>query len=235
MVNQILDDPRKGPSTYFQMVNTAFLQAAVATAHRNRIGILVDFLNRLADRANQAGRPFRILNVGCGPAVEIQRFLQAHPRPELLSFELVDFSEETLNWTKNRLSSLIGQIGKPVSIDYVHDSVHKLLKYRADSSRDDPREFDAVYCAGLFDYLSDKVCARLTSHFAARTCRGGKLLVTNVHSDNPEKFGMEHLLDWYLIYRDEAKMRSLLPPQSNAPHIFVDVTGVNVFAEADIV
>lgn len=96
------------------------------------------------------------------------------------------------------------------------------------------REFDAVYCAGLFDYLSDKVCARLLSYFASRSKPGGQLLVTNVHSDNPEKFGMEHLLEWYLIYRDEAGMSSLLPENSHAHRLYVDETGVNVFAEATI-
>ncbi len=233
MVNQILDDPRRGPSTYFQMVNAAFLQTPMAEAHRNRIVILVDFLNRLAEKARQAGRPFRILNVGCGPAIEIQRFLQSHPQPEFLSFELVDFSEETLDWTRNKLSSVIAQTAKPVSIDYVHDSVHKLLKRRIDPSHDE-REFDAVYCAGLFDYLSDKVCARLIGHFAARTHLGGMLLVTNVHSVNPMKFVMEHLLEWYLILRDEAGLASLLPPASREYSIFVDATGVNVFAEMTV-
>lgn len=235
MVNQILDDPRQGPSTYFQMVNAAFLQAAVVIAHRNRIDLLMDFLTRMADAARQAGRTFHILNVGCGPAIEIQRFLQNHPHPELLSFELVDFSEETLAWTREKLSSIIKQIGKPVTINYVHDSVHKLLKQRIDPASDSAREFDAVYCAGLFDYLSDKVCSRLTAHFAARTQHGGALLITNVHSNNPEKSGMEHLLEWYLIYRDEAKIASVLPLQSIARNVYVDATGVNVFAEATIV
>ncbi|MFZ1765905.1 MAG: hypothetical protein WAT68_04490, partial [Candidatus Nitrotoga sp.] len=91
MVNQILDDPRQGPSTYFQMVNAACLQNILAVAHRNRIDILVDFLKRMADTAQIAGKTFRIMNVGCGPAIEIQRFLQSYPHPEVLSFELVDF------------------------------------------------------------------------------------------------------------------------------------------------
>jgi extracellular factor (EF) 3-hydroxypalmitic acid methyl ester biosynthesis protein len=204
MVNQILDDPRQGPSTYFQMVNAAFLQNVLAEAHRNRIDILVDFLKHLADTARRAGKTFRILNVGCGPAIEVQRFLQSYPYPEVLSFELVDFSEETLAWTREKLSSIVTRIGKPVAINYVHDSVHKLLKRQIDSASDSAREFDAVYCAGLFDYLSDKVCSRLTAHFAARTRHGGTLLITNVHSNNSMKFFMEHLLEWYLIYRDEA-------------------------------
>lgn len=234
MVNQLIDDPRQGPSTYFQMVNTAFLQAAVALAHRNRIDILVNFLKRMADSARNEGRPFRILNVGCGPAIEVQNFLQSYPHPELLSFELIDFSKETLAWTKARLLSITNHIGKSVTIDYIHDSVHNLLKRRSTSTSTNAREFDAVYCAGLFDYLSDKVCARLMSHFATRTRHGGMLLVTNVHSNNPGKFGMEHLLEWHLIYRDEVKMNFLLPEQSSDRKIYVDATGVNVFAEVTI-
>lgn len=234
MVKQILDDPRQGPSTYFQIVNAAFLQSAAAVAHRNRIDILVEFLKRQADLAREAGRPFRILNIGCGPAIEIQRFLERYPHPELLSFELVDFSEETLAWTREHIEEIVRRTGKQVSVDYVHDSVHDLLKRRLNPAVAGIK-FDAVYCAGLFDYLSDKVCSRLLAHFAMRTCPGGTLLVTNVHSDNPEKlFVMGHLLEWYLIYRDEAKMSSLLPEQSTGKKIYTDATGVNIFAEATI-
>ena len=45
---------------------------------------------------------------------------------------------------------------------------------------------------------------------------------------------MEHLLEWYLIYRDEAGMASLLPENSHAHRLYVDETGVNVFAEATV-
>jgi len=234
MVIQMLGDPRQGPSTYFQMVNTAFLQNVLAVAHRNRIDILVDFLKRMADAARQAEKTFRILNVGCGPAIEIQRFLQSYPHPECLSFELVDFSEETLAWTRAKLTSITEQIGKPVTINYVHDSVHQLLKRRIDPASDNSQEFNAVYCVGLFDYLSDKVCSRLMAHFAARTHHGGTLLVTNVHSNNSTKFVMEHLLEWYLIYRDTATLAPLLPAQSATRKIYVDATGMNIFAEAII-
>jgi extracellular factor (EF) 3-hydroxypalmitic acid methyl ester biosynthesis protein len=235
MVNQMLDDPRQGGSTYFQMVNTAFLQSAVVVAHRNRIDILVDFLTRMADSARLAGKVFRMLNVGCGPAIEIQRFLQSYAHPEFLAFELVDFSEETLAWTREKLGAIMNEIGKPVTVNYVHDSVHHLLKRRLDLAADSTREFDAAYCAGLFDYLSDKVCLRLTEHFAARTRIGGSLLITNVHANNPERAGMEHLLEWYLIYRDEAKIAAVLPAKSIARSVYVDATGVNIFAEATIV
>ena len=235
MVNQMLGDPRQGPNTYFQMVNTAFLQASVVVAHRNRIDLLVNFLKRQADAAMQAGRVFRILNVGCGPAIEIQRFLESYPVPELLSFELVDFSSETLEWTRTQLTSIVGKIGKPVSISYVQDSVQQLLRRRSGFDPETTRRFDAVYCAGLFDYLSNKVCARLTAYFSERLRSEGRLLITNVHSNSSEKSGMEHLLEWYLIYRDEAEIASILPKQAVQHQIYVDATGVNVFAEASII
>jgi extracellular factor (EF) 3-hydroxypalmitic acid methyl ester biosynthesis protein len=234
MVNQILDDPRQGPSTYFEIMNTAFLQASAAAAHRNRIDILVGFLVRLAESARQAGRPFRVLNVGCGPAAEVQRFLQSYPDPELLSFELIDFSEETLAWTRERINSICGGLAKTVSIQYLRESVHQLIKRRLQSGSDENREYDAIYCAGLFDYLSDKVCAKLLSHCANRLHRGGRLLFTNVHSSSPERSVLEHLLEWYLIYRDEAKMESLLPEDAVEHRIWFDATGVNVFAESMI-
>jgi extracellular factor (EF) 3-hydroxypalmitic acid methyl ester biosynthesis protein len=169
MVNQILSDPQQGPTTYFQIVNTAFLKAAVATAHRNRIDLLVDFLTRQAERARAEGRPFRVLNVGCGPAFEIQRFVREYANPELLSFQLVDFSAETLEYTRGSIERSAASAGHKVSVEMVHQSVHELAKRRI--AADDPsvREFDAVYCAGLFDYLSDKVCARLLSYFASRS------------------------------------------------------------------
>ena len=233
MVNQILDDPRQGPNTYFQIVNTAFLQSAVAVAHCNRIDHLVDYLTRLANEARKVGRPFRVLNVGCGPAIEIQRFLMTYPNPEILSFQLIDFSDETLAWTRDKLTTIMAATGKTVFIEYVHDSVHNLLKRKIDTKRG-KGEFDAVYCAGLFDYLSDKVCSRLIAYFVSQTRQNGKILYTNVHSNNPEKLIMEHLLEWYLIYRDEAKMEFLLPPQSSNHVIYCDATGVNVIAETVI-
>ena len=53
-------------------------------------------------------------------------------------------------------------------------------------------------------------------------------MTTNVHPRNPERFTMEHLLEWYLIYRDEAQMAALAPKGTD-PEVYTDETGVNVF------
>jgi len=232
MVNQILADPRQGNSTYFQIINAFFLKAAVAQAHRNRIGILVDYLKRAAELARREKRQVRILNVGCGPAVEIQRFIEQDPHPQSLAFTLLDFSEPTLDYTRACIARATQSTGKTASVEFVNESVHQLLK-RATRREDslDNSVFDFVYCAGLFDYLSDKVCSRLLQYFVARTRPGGSVMVTNVHSGNPQKFVMEHLLEWHLIYRDEAGLEAVLPEPRQDTRLFTDETGANVFAE----
>ncbi|MEE8614165.1 MAG: class I SAM-dependent methyltransferase, partial [Roseateles sp.] len=205
-----------------------------AEAHRNRIDILVQYLSDLAAQAKAAGRTFKVLNVGCGPAVEIQRFIQQHPEPSLLSFELVDFSEETLDYTREQMRRAMDRARKTVTVDFVHESVHQLLKRRITADSPQAGDCDAVYCAGLFDYLSNKVCQRLLSYFAARTRRGGAILATNVHGNNQMRFVMEHVLEWYLVYRDEPLMAELLPEGSHDVRVYTDVTGVNVFAQASV-
>jgi extracellular factor (EF) 3-hydroxypalmitic acid methyl ester biosynthesis protein len=232
MVNQILADPQQGSSTYFQIINAFFLKADVAQAHRNRIDILVSYLSKAALAAKNSKRKLKVLNVACGPAVEIQRFISSDENAEWLEFTLLDFSEPTLSYTKGQIASALQTGGHSVNVRYLQESVHHLLKRAARSSDDFKEEFfDLVYCAGLFDYLTDKVCSRLLDYFAIRTRPGGMVLVTNVHSQNPQKNVMEHLLEWHLIYRDEAGLEAVLPQVREKTRIFLDQTGVNLFAE----
>jgi extracellular factor (EF) 3-hydroxypalmitic acid methyl ester biosynthesis protein len=231
MVNQILSDPREGASTYFQIINALFLRAAVAEAHRNRIHILTDGLSRLPQTLGQERQEIRVLNVGCGPAIEIQRLIATHPTPQQFVFTLMDFSDETLAYTRERIDEACRQRGVQVRVELVHESVHNLLKRASGARAIEGQKFDFVYCAGLFDYLSDKVCARLIQYFSARTRPEGRLLVTNVHRSNPEKYSMEHLLEWHLIYRDERDMQRLVPRSCTALKTYTDTTGVNVFLE----
>jgi extracellular factor (EF) 3-hydroxypalmitic acid methyl ester biosynthesis protein len=233
MVNQMLSDPREGSSTYFQIINTLFLQAAVARAHRNRIDILDGYLAAFPVPEGAASAPISVLNVGCGPAIEIQRLIATHPTPQRLVFTLMDFSQETLAYTQAQIAEACARRGVQVQVEWVNESVHNLLKRASGpaAKRLDDKKFDFVYCAGLFDYLSEKVCQRLLQYFAARTKSNGTILVTNVHSNNPEKNTMEHLLEWHLIYRDEAAMQRIAPTSCTVQKIYTDTTGVNVFLE----
>jgi hypothetical protein len=72
-------------------------------------------------------------------------------------------------------------------------------------------KFDLIYAAGLYDYLSDKVAIRLNAHFQSILAEGGRLVVPNFLKSAPNRACMELILDWFLIYRDEAEIRRLIP------------------------
>ncbi|MBZ0135739.1 MAG: class I SAM-dependent methyltransferase [Planctomycetes bacterium] len=231
MVNMILRNGDEGPNIYSRIVNAFVLAREPAEAHRNRIDFLVDLLKAEAARAERAGRKFRVLNIGCGPARETERFIREFKESERGEFTLLDFNEETLDYTRSRLGRACSEAGRWPSLSYMHKSIHELLK---ESSRgEEPaQQWDLVFCAGLFDYLSDKICKRLLQLFYAWTVPGGSIAATNVHSNNPIRLFMEHLLEWYLIYRDEAGFESLVPAEWK-PRVSMDRTGVNVYLVAD--
>ena len=234
MVNMILRNRHEGGSLFAKVVNTWFLRQPPAEAHRNRIDYLVQTLVNEALRLRRANRPARIFNVACGPAREIQRFLAENPLSEEARFTLLDFNVETLQYVSHVLDDLKRTKGRGTKIEYVKRSVHHILKEggrAADRAAED--RYDLVYCAGLFDYLSNQVCQRLMNLMYDWLSPGGLLVATNVEPSNPLRNGMEHLLDWHLIYRTAAELRLLRPAKAEkeACCLRTDATGVNVLLE----
>lgn len=229
MVNMMLRNPKEGENLYTQLVNTFFLQVSATIAHRNRLTLLQGILKERAAMAAREGRTFRVFNIACGPAIELQRFVRDEP-PTDCEFNLLDFSEETLTYAEARINEN-NRYPERMQFNYIFKSVHTLLK---DSGVRGPNEhsdqFDIVYCAGLFDYLSDRVCSRLLKLFHTWVRPGGIVIATNVHSDTDCKGTMEHIADWYLIYRNDEQFLALaqgLPPA----RVFAEETGLNIFLE----
>lgn len=231
MVKMIMHDRWQGNSTYAKLVNSTFLRSNTAEAHRNRITELTTHLQSEHQRVTQNGRVLRVLNVGCGPAVEVQRFIRELNDPARCSFTLMDFNQETLEYVKSQVDGALRQSHQPdISVEYRHRSIHNLLKEAAGRKNGIGPFYDVVYCAGLFDYLSDRICRRLLRLFHHWTLPGGLVLTTNVHTNNPIKGTMEHLAEWYLILRDEDDMLALAP-ELDVQRVKTERTGVNVFLE----
>jgi extracellular factor (EF) 3-hydroxypalmitic acid methyl ester biosynthesis protein len=231
MVNMMLRESRDGPTIYAQIINMFYLSTGPAQAHRNRIDILVEWIQkRLAVlRQNDGQRRPRILSIGCGPAIELQRIVRRYRAIEACDITLIDFSQETLDYTQNVLTEAIKESGIRPQVEYVHQSVHGLLRQASTGvEKQKKQNYDIIYCAGLFDYLSDRVCTRLLNLFYKWCSAKGQVVVTNVHPNNTSRHGMEHLLEWYLIYRDETDLEKLAAPFLKH-RVFADETGINVF------
>ena len=234
MVNMMLRQPYEGSSMFAKVLNTFFLRTAPVVAHRNRIRFLVDALKTEIGRAQSLGRRARIFNLGCGPAQEIQRMLQEEEIVNHADFLLLDFNEETLRNAGETLDSLIQEHQRTTVIERQLKSVHQILREATRPGGGFPlNHYDVVYCAGLFDYLSDKICKRLMGLFYRLLAPGGLLIATNVHRDNPSRHWMEFVVDWHLVYRDNEEFLNLAPEGADPKTIDVsrDETGVNVFLQ----
>jgi len=229
MVNMMLkQSPSTGNNTYARIFQDLTTDVAAAAAHRNRIQILERLLVEEAERVTDEQRIFTVLSVGCGPALEIQRFIRNHDLANQSAIYLMDFNDETIAYSKGRMDLAMEASGRKPMIKFVQKSIDELLKDVHQDSETFLPTYDMIYCAGLFDYFPDNVCRNLVGLYHRWVKPGGLLVTTNVHPKNPERYTMEHLLEWYLIYRDEPHMATLAPKGTH-PEVFADDTGVNVF------
>jgi len=229
MVNMMLKESSDtGTHTYARIFHDLTTNVAAARAHRNRVQILENLLIEEAEKAVDEQRIFTALTIGCGPAVEVQRFIRHSDLANHSALHLMDFNEETIEYARNRTTRAMEESGRKPTLKFIQKSIDELLKdVHQDQSQFLPT-YDLIYCAGLFDYFPDNVCRNLVALYHRWVRPGGALMTTNVHPRNPERFTMEHLLEWYLIYRDEAQMAALAPKGTD-PEVYTDETGVNVF------
>ena len=229
MVNMMFKNQGAGKTTYARVIDGWLLLGGPCEAHRNRIYALEEALKQIAQKNEGRNKPIRILNIGCGPAQELQLFLSKNKFANRFEIDLLDFNKDTLDYAKDKLTEVAGQLDEKPEITYKLKSVQDLLRQAIEKA--EPAEpYDFIYCAGLFDYLSDRVCDKLVRLFYHWCEPGGRVLVTNVHSSNPVKGLMEHVMEWHLVLRDEAGMMRFAPATSHAK-VYGDATGINVFLD----
>lgn len=158
---------------------------------RARGDVLAEMIDETAE---QFARP-RILSIACG-----------HLREGTRSAALMDGRVGELVALDQDLDSLTEvervYAGKPVRT--MHCSVRAILSGKVDLSN-----FNFVYAAGLYDYLSERVAQRLTRLMFDMLAPDGRLLVANFAPGMPEVGYMEAFMAWTLIYRSPEEMARL--------------------------
>ncbi|GHC54412.1 methyltransferase domain-containing protein [Roseibacillus persicicus] len=233
MVNLMLGNPYQGATLFAKLLNNAFLETGPVTAHQNRIHYLVDTLREVATERAAKGLRTRVLNLGCGPAQEIRRFIEEEAVSEMCDFELLDFSAETLRHTKREIGESQERSGRHINFSLIQESIQGFLRQASRGEEYDKNSYDLVYCAGLFDYLQQRFCAKLTSVLTELIKQDGLVVVTNVSKHNTIPSVMEDFLDWSIIERTEEEMLALAPTEnlSILKELKSDVTRINLFLE----
>jgi extracellular factor (EF) 3-hydroxypalmitic acid methyl ester biosynthesis protein len=237
MVRMIAGDPCVGPSLFAKLLNCWFLGQAPAQAHRNRLTALLAYLRDESIRVSRWSRPPRIVSLGCGPALEVGQFLSETALGYEPEFSLIDFNQETLRFVDSNLAEVCRRHGRHAVVRTIHRSVSQLLKEGGRARRSlVPTGCDLVYCAGLFDYLTEEVCGMLLRVLYELLLPGGLLLVTNVdaslNSSRGFRNSMEYMLDWNLVFRTGRQLEALsegVVADAREWRVESDPTGVNNF------
>jgi SAM-dependent methyltransferase len=154
-----------------------------------------DFLARRIEAAYQENGSCRTLSVACGHlregAVLRNRELRRPAR-----FVALDQDEASL--------AVVASEFDRAKVECIRESAIRLL-----SDRFDIGEFDFIYSAGLYDYISDEFSTRLLQALVRRLAPRGTLLVANMLPDIPACAYMEAVMDWWLIYRTPEQMADM--------------------------
>lgn len=165
--------------------------AEAPRAVRNRAALLAAEIDALARRK---ARP-AVLSMACGHLREAS-MSRAVRAGEIGRFVAIDQDVESL-------AVVAGEAGR-YGVEALEGSVKTLLVRKEPLGK-----FDFVYAAGLYDYLNVRLAERLLQELFRLVEPGGKVWVANFKPDIADRAYMEALMDWWLIYRDEAEMMSL--------------------------
>jgi len=232
MMNMIVRNGLEGRSLFAKLVNSYLLDQAPAHAVRNRVTFLTKKIAEETARRAQQGKTADIFCVACGPAWEAVNFIEQNPLADEANFCLLDFNQETLQHTTNKIDQVLKNKHRKTKVKLVKNSVQNLL--RAGGRGKPPEaEYDVVYCSGLYDYLNDSVCKSLNTYFFDLLKPDGLLVVGNFAPSTPIKNFMGHMLEWFLIYRDSHQLATLAPEQVENRDCVIrsEPSGTNFFLE----
>jgi extracellular factor (EF) 3-hydroxypalmitic acid methyl ester biosynthesis protein len=229
MMNMIHRNQPEGRSLYEKLIHLLLVSQWPAKSVRNRVAHLGENILNETARVARTGKAARILNVGCGPAQEVQDFLRETQLSNQTAFTLIDFDEETLVHAGQKLVEVKRQFSRQTQIRTQQISVYELLK-RTQRGGNGTEKFDLIYCAGLFDYLAPDTCRALMDLWYDSLSPGGLMLIANMNDTKPFRNFVEFILDWHLIYRNSAEILSLVPERCReTTNVIAEATSVNLF------
>lgn len=196
--------------THLKRWDEYFHECAAAQAVRNRRRL---FRDRVFSLADSLSREVSVLSIASGPCREIVDVLAAGCDAAITCVDsdkgAVGFSQKLVEPWQTRVA-------------VVHSDA---LRWRSN------RKFDLVWCAGLFDYLSDRAAVALLKRMRKWSSEDGEIIVGNFSTKNPTRAYME-FGDWSRKYRTPYDMIELARRAgyaTSACRVEAESIGVNLF------
>jgi SAM-dependent methyltransferase len=203
---RVSTDPRLAAWDHYFHVQPA------SRAVRNRKA----YFHALLDRHAARRRPLRVLNLASGPGRCMAEWLAAHPAAEV-GFTCVELDAAAIAHARQ----LTGDSSARVT--FVREN---LLRYN-------PTErFDLIWAAGVCDYFSEQMFARMLRRYLGHLVPGGELVAGNFSEANASRNFMEILGEWRLHHRSAETLRRIAQNAGAHPEaitVGAEPEGVNLF------
>ncbi len=223
-----------GPSLFHKAWHRFSCNSPTAIANKNRVKLLNNHLFRAYQVACDRGdKSFKITTVACGPAKEIELFLQDLPQKSPIPIEviLVDQDQSSLSYAQSRIKPLSASKENIKVSFFAEDAVLGVIRQRP--FVEEMKGSDIIISAGLFDYLSDRVSKKLITTLFKELSPKGAMYIGNVASYEPDVFAMDFVMDWNLIHRTRDDLDNLVEDEIRAQSVDIDVIneeiGLNLF------
>jgi extracellular factor (EF) 3-hydroxypalmitic acid methyl ester biosynthesis protein len=182
-----------------------------------RRGIIASMIDEIVETVREP----RILSIACGHLREakVSAAVKNHKIKEFLALDQDALSLEVV---RRELSEF--------NVKPVHSTIKSLFR-----NGHDLRNFDFVYAAGLFDYLSQAAATALTGKMFRMLNSGGRLLVANFAPTLRDIAYMETFMQWKLIYRTMGEVddftSTISPDEIEHKRLFWDKPGNVIYLE----
>jgi SAM-dependent methyltransferase len=218
-------NPVETPTLYDAVLQQYFSNGFGACI-RGRLEMAVNaILNNLKGAQTSPDKPYEILNVGCGAAVELPALLShRETREKFMHIRLLDQDDRPLQYAYQNLAKAT----------YEHKNRKQLSAYRMSfielyqSGRLTREEHigpqDVIYSLGLLDYFRQGRAKRFVSELYSRVKPGGLLIVCNVAKTREGcEWILECLTDWRLEYRTQSDMDDIFDGLPGDPDINLEL------------
>lgn len=188
--------------------------APSAVANKNRVVFLSELILKEYSKRNSGTDQFNVTSIACGPAREVQLFLEhalngADAEVRKIKAVCLDNEPAALEYAQRNIRKSMKPGSTVETVFLQEDAIIGLLKRSPFTKTFD--NSDIISCAGLFDYVSDRMATRLIEEMFNSLAPGGILYVGNVSNASPDKFSMDFVMEWKLKFRSPDDLINLVP------------------------
>jgi CRP-like cAMP-binding protein len=223
-VKWIYENKPKGVGRIGPLLDRCFLELPMLTSVRNQPKFIANEIRKAIE--NKKDSRLRITCFGCGPAKEIlDVFMELH-EPSCLHVTLIDIDIQAL-------ASVSEQLDKMKLAGCVKMYNANLVYLATNRQELDVSDQDLVYSTGIANYFDDKIVVSLMNYLHTILRPGGRVLLGNFCTGNPNRAFMKYVLNWHIFHRSEEDMRRLFFSSSfkrECTEIAFEDEGISLFA-----